>query len=420
MSLDSVDASIRRSLRQREVLLRRPARASRRRPAPVRHRAPRRARRRTVPPQRAAHDVGRRLSGCLRRSVGDDWRLLDQRGLVGRGRGLLGDDRTVLSDVATLGDGVGHQTTEQRAGANGVVVARDDVVDHVGVTVGVDDRDDRQAELAGLGHGDVLLLRVDHEDGVGDALEIRDTREVAVEFLEFAAVAQRLALGHVVEVTGALHRTQFHHALHATGDGGEVGEHAAQPALVDEGHAAGLGVVLDGTLGLLLGAHEEDHAAVGDEVAHVGVARLDAEQGLAQIDEVNAVALAEDESTHLGIPTAGLVSEMDSGVQEFLQGDECHVIFPSVRLLDPRGAPEGDRTKPRELIVNPPTAGEPNHDSRWAQLAPRVGVVMDLLESRLRDVGVDLSRRETLVTEQFLDHAQVRAALQEVRRVGVA
>src|ERR1700722_3551824 len=64
------------------------------------------------------------------------------------------------------------------------------------------------------------------------------------------------------------------------------------------------------------------------------------------------------------------------------------------------------------LSFNPPTAGEPNHDSRWAQLAPRVGVVMVLLQSRLRDLGVDLGRGETLVTEQFLDHAQVRATLQ--------
>ena len=134
-------------------------------------------------------------------------------------------------------------------------------------------------------------------------------------------MAQRLALGHVLEVTGALHRTQFHHALHSSGDGGEVGEHATQPTLVHERHAAGLGVVLDGTLGLLLGAHEEDDAPVGDQVAHVGVARLDAQQRLSQVDEVNAVALAEDEPAHFGIPTAGLVPEVHSGVQQFLQCD---------------------------------------------------------------------------------------------------
>ena len=49
-------------------------------------------------------------------------------------------------------------------GADGVVVAGDHVVDDVGVAVGVDDRDHRDAEAVGLGDRDVLLLRVDHED----------------------------------------------------------------------------------------------------------------------------------------------------------------------------------------------------------------------------------------------------------------
>jgi hypothetical protein len=52
-------------------------------------------------------------------------------------------------------------------GANGIVVPRDHVVDLVGIAVRVDDRDDRQPELARLGHRDVFLLRVDDEDGIG-------------------------------------------------------------------------------------------------------------------------------------------------------------------------------------------------------------------------------------------------------------
>ena len=42
------------------------------------------------------------------------------------------------------------------------------------------------------------------------------------------------------------------------------------------------------------------------------------------------------------------------------------------------------------------------------------------LQSRLGDVGVELGRRETLVTEQLLDDAQVRPPFEQVRRVGVA
>jgi len=36
---------------------------------------------------------------------------------------------------------------------------------------------------------------------------------------------------------------------------------------------------------------------------------------LVQVDDVDAVALPEDETTHLRVPTPGLVTEMDSGLQ---------------------------------------------------------------------------------------------------------
>src|SRR5664280_703437 len=80
----------------------------------------------------------------------------------------------------------------------------------------------------------------------------------------------------------------------------------------------------------------------------------------------------------------------------------------------------GDRTKPRRHFFNSPTVGEPDHDSRWRRLPPRVGLAVDLLESRFRDVRVELRGREALVTEQFLHDAQIRAALEQMRGVGVA
>jgi len=49
-----------------------------------------------------------------------------------------------------------------------------------------------------------------------------------------------------------------------------------------------------------------------------------------------------------------------------------------------------------------------------------VGVAVHVLQSGLGDVGVDLSRREALVPEEFLDDPKVRAALDEVGGVGVA
>src|SRR5579863_7021703 len=71
-------------------------------------------------------------------------------------------------------------------GAEGVIVTGDDVVDDGGVAVGVDDGDDRDAELAGFGDGDGLVVGVDDEEGVGQALHALDAGEVGGEVLALA------------------------------------------------------------------------------------------------------------------------------------------------------------------------------------------------------------------------------------------
>ena len=62
----------------------------------------------------------------------------------------------------------------------------------------------------------MLLVRVDHEDGIRQLAEARDSAEVAVELVELAGVTERLTLGHTLEVTGPLHHPQFLEPLHAT------------------------------------------------------------------------------------------------------------------------------------------------------------------------------------------------------------
>ena len=122
-------------------------------------------------------------------------------------------------------------------------------------------------------------------------------------------------------------------------DGLEVGERPAQPAVVDVRLAAALGLVLDRLLGLLLGADEQDRPAVLDGAADEPVGGVDPLEGLLQIDDVDAVALAEDESAHLRVPTARLVAEMDAGLQQLLHGDDSHGVSPSVVTSARRARP---------------------------------------------------------------------------------
>src|SRR5665648_1174637 len=77
-------------------------------------------------------------------------------------------------------------------------------------------------------------------------------------------------------------------------------------------------------LGLLLGADEQNRAAARDGVLDELVRAVDVGQGLLQVDDVDAVALGEDESLHLRVPAPGLVPEVDTALEQLSHGDDGH------------------------------------------------------------------------------------------------
>src|SRR5690554_1754938 len=103
-----------------------------------------------------------------------------------------------------LEHGVGGGAGVQLHGADGVVVARDGVVDQVGVVVGVDHRDHRDAELLGFLDGDVFMADVDHEQGVGQAVHFLDAAQRGQQLVALAAQAQDLVLDQLLEAAVGL------------------------------------------------------------------------------------------------------------------------------------------------------------------------------------------------------------------------
>ena len=81
------------------------------------------------------------------------------------------------------------------------------------------------------------------------------------------------------------------------------------------------GLFGDRLLGLLLGADEQDLVAMLGDLAHEVVGRSEVADGLLQVDDVDAVAGAEDVRLHLRIPARGLVAEVNAGLQQFFHGD---------------------------------------------------------------------------------------------------
>ena len=159
----------------------------------------------------------------------------------------------------------------------------------------------------------MLLIGVEHEDGVGRLLQTAHTTEVALQLDHLALQEKRFLLDHHFEFARRLHALVLEHLVDALAHRLEVREHAAKPTLVHVGHAALVGVALDRILSLLLGADEQDVSTTGDEITDVPVGRLDSTERLLEVDDVDAGALAENETLHFRVPTAGLVAEVCSG-----------------------------------------------------------------------------------------------------------
>ena len=95
----------------------------------------------------------------------------------------------------------------------------------------------------------------------------------------------------------------------------EVGQHAAEPAFVYIELIAAFGFVFNGFLSLFFRADEKDLAAFSSQVAYEIVSFVHFLYGFLQVDDVDAVAFREDETSHFRVPAASLVTEVNACFQ---------------------------------------------------------------------------------------------------------
>ena len=230
----------------------------------------------------------------------------------------------LAEDVVPLRHHVADRPGNQGAGPDRVVVAGNHIVDPVGVAVGVDQADDGNAQALGLAHRDRLGLEVDHEYRVRQTLHVLDPAEVGPELLQVGQGGHALARGQQLELALGLVALEVVQTLDPQRDGLEVRQQAAEPAVVHERHVRRFGVLADRVPSLLLGAHEQHGAAAPGHLRGEVLRVLQERLGLEEVDDVVAVALAEDEAAHLGVPATGLVAEMDAGLQQLFDTDLSH------------------------------------------------------------------------------------------------
>mgnify|MGYP000659456614 FL=1 len=148
----------------------------------------------------------------------------------------------------------------------------------------------------------------------------------------------------------------------ALGHGLEVGQHTAEPTLGNVRHVHADSLIGNGFLSLLLGADEQHGAVVSDGSLDEVVGLVDHVERLEQVDDVDAVALGEDELLHLRIPTTGLVAEVQACLQHVAHIDLSHGITTSFCRFLPGHA---FLRAAKALRRRPTDTGRREHDANW-------------------------------------------------------
>ncbi|RMO66854.1 hypothetical protein ALQ39_100841 [Pseudomonas amygdali pv. eriobotryae] len=238
--------------------------------------------------------------------------------------------------VTTTDNSVSHRTHVQLDGANGVIVARDDVVNAFRAAVGIDNADNRDAQLVGFGDRDALVINVDNEQCVWQTAHILDTTQAAIQFFQITGAHQGFFLGQLGESTVFGLHFQLAQTLDRLTNGLEVGQHATQPAMVDVRRTATCCFFSNDFASGTLGADEQNLVFARSQALNESQGFVEHRQGFFKVDDVNLVTRAENVLTHFRVPVTGLVTEVHTGLQHIAHIDLGHDSSLISRVRPPR------------------------------------------------------------------------------------
>ena len=217
---------------------------------------------------------------------------------------------------------------DQRAGADRVVVAGDHEVDPVGVAVGVDEPDDRDAQPLRFLDGDRLGLEVDHEHRVGDALHVLDAAEVGLQLREVGLRGHPLARRQQRELALGLVALEVVQPADAPEIVSKFVSSPPSQRWLTYGMPAASATSLIASRACFLVPTNSTVPPRWASAEANSCACCEQRLRLEQVDDVDAAALAEDEAAHLRVPAARLVAEVDAGLQQLRDAYLSHDVLP--------------------------------------------------------------------------------------------
>ena len=164
----------------------------------------------------------------------------------------------------------------------------------------------------------MLLAGINYKHNSGQLIHIAYAAEVVDKLFLFLIELGLLLFGQQSHLAAVFHLLQRVKACNTGKDGLEIGEHAARPALIYIEHAAAERLLLYGFLRLLFSTYKQHALSFAYRFAHKIIGLFYFLYRFLKIYNIDPVALGKNIRGHLGIPSAGLMSEMDACFQQAL------------------------------------------------------------------------------------------------------
>src|SRR5690349_17902653 len=136
-------------------------------------------------------------------------------------------------DRASFEDGFANLRGDELDRADCIVIAGNDYVDEIWIAVRVNDCNDRDTQLAGLGDGDGFLVEVHHKHARGKLIHVADTFEIAIKLIPLFPSLEGFLLGESIEIAVGFHPVELFESVDAEGNRLPVGQSSTKPALRD-------------------------------------------------------------------------------------------------------------------------------------------------------------------------------------------
>ena len=186
--------------------------------------------------------------------------------------------------------------------------------------IGVNHADQGNAEFLSFSNSDLVVADIDHKDRVRQGQHVLNATDVLFELRQLTCKHELLFLAHGIKA-GFLLDLHFFKPLDRGLDGLKVGQHTAEPTLVNVRHASALRFCGNGVARLALCTNHQNSTATSRQLTYELRGILEHRQRFFQVDDVNLVAMAKNKWRHLRIPEAGLMSKMDAGFKHFTHSD---------------------------------------------------------------------------------------------------